>query len=292
MRSGYVALIGRPNVGKSTLLNHLIGQKLSITSRKPQTTRHRILGIKTLPEGQAIYVDTPGIHEDGKKALNRYLNRTAKTTISGVDLVVWVTDMLSWHSHDRLILSSLEKVDVPVLFVINKIDRVERKEDCLPFLKEVGQTFSFASILPISALRGTNMDVLERTVMELLPEAIPVFPDDQISDRPERFFAGEVIREKLIRALAKELPYELTVEIECFSEEANLISIHAIIWVERDTQKSIVIGAKGKVLKKVGQQARVDLEKMMSKKIYLQLWVKVKRGWSDSERALRNLGYD
>ena len=292
MRSGYVALIGRPNVGKSTLLNHLIGQKLSITSRKPQTTRHRILGIKTLPEGQAIYVDTPGIHEDGKKALNRYLNRTAKTTISGVDLVIWVTDMLSWHSHDRLILSSLEKVDVPVLFVINKIDRVERKEDCLPFLKEVGQTFSFASILPISALRGTNMDVLERTVMELLPEAIPVFPDDQISDRPERFFAGEVIREKLIRALAKELPYELTVEIECFSEEANLISIHAIIWVERDTQKSIVIGAKGKVLKKVGQQARVDLEKMMSKKIYLQLWVKVKRGWSDSERALRNLGYD
>lgn len=292
MRSGYVALIGRPNVGKSTLLNHLIGQKLSITSRKPQTTRHRILGIKTLPEGQAIYVDTPGIHEDGKKALNRYLNRTAKTTISGVDLVVWVTDMLSWHSHDRLILSSLEKVDVPVLFVINKIDRVERKEDCLPFLKEVGQTFSFASILPISALRGINMDVLERTVMELLPEAIPVFPDDQISDRPERFFAGEVIREKLIRALAKELPYELTVEIECFSEEANLISIHAIIWVERDTQKSIVIGAKGKVLKKVGQQARVDLEKMMSKKIYLQLWVKVKRGWSDSERALRNLGYD
>jgi GTP-binding protein Era len=292
MRAGYVALIGRPNVGKSTLLNHLIGQKLSITSRKPQTTRHRILGIKTLPEGQAIYVDTPGIHEDGKKALNRYLNRTAKTSILGVDLVIWVTDMLSWHSYDRLILSSLKKVDVPVLFVINKVDRVERKEDCLPFLEEVGQTFSFASILPVSALRGTNLDVLERTVMELLPEADPVFPDDQISDRPERFFAAEVIREKLIRVLAKELPYELTVEIERFSEEANLTSIHAIIWVERDTQKSIVIGVKGNVLKKIGQQARVDLEKMLSKKIYLQLWVKVKRGWSDNERALRNLGYD
>ncbi|MCI0733633.1 MAG: GTPase Era, partial [Methylococcaceae bacterium] len=206
MRSGYIALIGRPNVGKSTLLNHLVGQKISITSRKPQTTRHRILGIKTHAQGQAIYVDTPGLHGDEKRALNRYLNRTAKSSLSGVDLIVWVTDIPKWHGYDPVILSMLETVDVPVVFVINKIDRVERKEECLPFLKDAGDTFGFSSIVPVSALRGTNLDVLERNILAGLPEGDPIFPDDQISDRPERFFAAEIIREKLIRRLSKELP--------------------------------------------------------------------------------------
>jgi GTPase len=292
MKSGYIGLIGRPNVGKSTLLNHLIGQKISITSRKPQTTRHRILGIKTLPEGQAIYVDTPGLHGKEKKALNRYLNRTAKSTISGVDLIVWVTDAPKWHGDDSMILSLLEKVRVPVLFVINKIDRVERKEQCLPFIQEVNQRFPFASIVPVSALQGTNLDGLERDILQALPARDPIFPDDQISDRSERFFAAEIIREKLIRRLAKELPYEISVEIASFTDDQQLVSIHAVIWVERETQKSIVIGKNGSVLKSIGQQSRMDLEKMMEKKVYLELWVKVKQGWSDNERALRSLGYE
>lgn len=292
MKSGYVALIGRPNVGKSTLLNHLIGQKISITSRKPQTTRHQILGIKTLTEGQVVYVDTPGMHGDEKKVLNRYLNRTAKSTLSGVDLIVWLTDVLDWHRYDQRILSMLGKVEVPVVFVINKIDRVDRKEDCLPFLREAAERFPFSSIMPVSALRGTNLEALEKNIMQALPEGDLIFPEDQVSDRPERFFAAEIIREKLIRRLAKELPYELAVEIERFVDEEKLLSLHATIWVEKETQKSIVIGKSGNVLKTVGRQARFDLEKMMEKKVYLELWVKVKRGWSDSERTLRSLGYD
>ncbi len=292
MKSGYIALIGRPNVGKSTLLNHLIGQKISITSRKPQTTRHRILGIKTFPEGQSIYVDTPGLHGDEKKALNRYLNRTAKSSLSGVDLILWITDKPQWHSFDTMILAMLKKVEVPVLFVINKIDQVRSKEDCLPFLKEASELFAFSSIVPVSALQGANLDVLERNILEALPDGKPVFSEDQISDRSERFFAAEIIREKLIRRLAKELPYEITVEIERFVDAEKLVSLHAIIWVERETQKSIVIGKGGNVLKTIGQQARCDLEKMMGKKVYLELWVKVKRGWSDNEQALQSLGYD
>ncbi len=292
MKSGYIGLIGRPNVGKSTLLNHLIGQKVSITSRKPQTTRHRILGIKTFPEGQAIYVDTPGLHGKEKKALNRYLNRTAKNTISGVDVILWITDAPKWHGDDSMILSLLEKAQVPVLLVINKIDRVGRKEQCLPFIREVDQRFRFSSIVPVSALRGTNLDRLERDILEALPDRDPIFPDDQISDRSTRFFAAEIIREKLIRRLAKELPYELSVEIESFADDEQLVRLHAIIWVERETQKSIVIGKSGGVLKSIGQQSRIDLEKLMDKKVYLELWVKVKQGWSDNERALRSLGYD
>lgn len=292
MKSGFIALIGRPNVGKSTLLNHLIGQKISITSRKPQTTRHRILGVKTFPQGQSIYVDTPGLHGDEKKALNRYLNRTAKNSLAAVDLILWITDKPTWHSFDATILSMLKNVEVPVLLVINKIDRVVSKDTCLPFLREASERFPFSSIVPVSALQGTNLDALERDILERLPEGEPLFPDDQITDRSERFFAAEIIREKLIRRLAKELPYELSVEIERFVDEGKLFSIHAIIWVERENQKSIVIGTGGSVLKTVGQQARYDLEKMLAKKVYLELWVKVKRGWSDNERALQSLGYD
>ena len=292
MKSGYIALIGRPNVGKSTLLNRLIGQKISITSRKPQTTRHRILGIKTFAEGQTIYVDTPGLHGDEKKALNRYLNRTAKASLCGVDLVLWLGDGPKWHQYDQLILSTLEKVEVPVVFVINKIDRVERKAECLPFIDELSGRFPFSAIVPVSALHGTNLDVLERQIIQSLPEGELVFAEDQITDRPERFFAAEIIREKLIRRLAKELPYALTVEIERFVDEDNRVDIHAIVWVERDSQKSIVIGKGGGVLKLVGQQSRIELENMLDKKVFLELWVKTKKGWADNERALQSLGYE
>ncbi|MGH8477540.1 MAG: GTPase Era, partial [Methylococcales bacterium] len=257
-----------------------------------QTTRHRILGIKTLPEGQSIYVDTPGLHGDEKKALNRYLNRTAKNSLFGVDLVVWITDKPRWHAFDAMILAMLEKVEAPVLFVINKIDRIACKEVYLPFLKEASERFGFSSIVLVSALKGTNLDVLERQIFEALPPGDPVFSEDQVSDRSERFFAAEIVREKLIRGLAKELPYEITVEIEGFVDQQDLLSLHALIWVERESQKSIVIGKDGRVLKMIGQQARHDLERMLGKKVYLELWVKVKRGWSDDERALQSLGYN
>lgn len=292
MKSGYVALIGRPNVGKSTLLNHLLGQKLSITSRKPQTTRHRILGIKTTEAGQALYVDTPGMHDEQGRALNRYLNRTARTTLVGVDLVVWVTDRPEWHSYDESILALLETVSVPVILLINKIDKVYDKEHCLPFLQDAAERYPFRSIIPVSALKKINLDETETQIMDALPEGEMIYPADQISDRPERFFAAEIIREKLIRRLARELPYALTVEIEGFTDEGGLARIGAIIWVERASQKSIVIGHKGAVLKTVGQQARLDLEALLDKKVFLEMWVKVKKGWSDSERALQSLGYD
>ena len=292
MKSGYIALIGQPNVGKSTLLNHLVGQKVSITSRRPQTTRHRIVGIKTTDAGQAIYVDTPGIHEGGKNALNRYLNRTARSALAGVDVVIWVTDHPAWDGYDTAILSILGQVNVPVVFVINKIDRISDKERFLPFLQEADKRYAFSSIIPVSALRGVNLEVLEKNIMEILPEGDRVYPVDQITDRSERFVASEIIREKLTRLLVRELPYRLTVEIDNFKAESLLVRIGATIWVERDSQKAIVIGKKGMLLKKVGQMARKDLEKMLDNKVFLQLWVKVKKGWSDSERALQSLGYD
>ncbi len=292
MKSGHVALIGRPNVGKSTLLNHLVGQKISITSRRPQTTRHRILGIKTTPNGQAIYVDTPGLHSSQKRAMNRYLNRTAKSTLVGVDVVIWVTDLAAWHDYDEIILSMLKEVNVPVIFAINKVDRMADKNVLMPFLKEAGDCYPFNAIVPVSALRAVNLAALEKSILDLLPEGGMFYPEDQITDKPERFLAAEIVREKLTRRLDKELPYALSVEIELFNEGASLVRINAVIWVERETQKSIVIGNKGSVLKAVGQQARVDLENLMGKKVYLELWVKVKKGWSDSERALQSLGYE
>ncbi len=292
MKSGYVALIGRPNVGKSTLLNHLVGQKISITSRRPQTTRHRILGIKTTEAGQAIYVDTPGLHGNQKRAMNRYMNRTAKTALVGVDIVLWVTDRVTWHHYDEIILQLLEKIQIPVILVINKIDSLQDKTAMLPFLKDADQRFPFSGIVPVSALLGDKLDDLESNIMELLPDGGMFYPEDQITDKPERFLAAEIVREKLTRRLAKELPYQMSVEIERFDEEKSLVKINALIWVERDTQKSIVIGKKGCVLKAVGQQAREDLEGLLGKKVYLELWVKVKKGWSDSEKALKNLGYE
>ncbi|WP_027159271.1 GTPase Era [Methylobacter luteus] len=292
MNCGYVALIGRPNVGKSTLMNHLLKQKISITSRKPQTTRHRILGINTTEAGQAIYMDTPGMHDSEKRALNRYLNRTADTTLLGVDVVVWLIDGLSWHEYDEVIFKKLEQAGLPVILAVNKVDKVKDKDAILAFFAEAQHRFPFEHLIPISALKGTNLDQLENAVMQLLPEGELIYPEDQITDRPERFLCAEIVREKLTRRLGDELPYALTVEIERYEEKPEITKIYAIIWVERPTQKNIVIGKEGEMLKKVGTDARHDIEKLIGQKVYLQLWAKVKKGWSDNERALQNLGFN
>jgi GTP-binding protein Era len=291
MNCGYVALIGRPNVGKSTLMNHMLGQKISITSRKPQTTRHRILGINTTKAGQIIYMDTPGMHQVEKKALNRYLNKTANTTLLGVNLVVWLIDGLSWHQYDEIIFKKLEQAGLPVILVINKIDKIIEKDAILAFLNQAQNRFPFEEILPVSALKRTNLDRLEASLIKLLPESDLIYPEDQITDRPERFLAAEIIREKLTRRLGDELPYSMTVEIERYEEQKSITKIYAIIWVERSTQKNIVIGKQGEMLKKVGSDARVDIQKLIDQKVYLQLWVKVKKGWSNNERALQSLGF-
>jgi len=291
MKSGYVALVGRPNVGKSTLLNHLLGQKISITSRRPQTTRHRIHGIKTTEIGQAVFVDTPGIHASQKRAMNRYLNKTAGSVFQDVDVIVWLVDRTAWVSEDELVLERIKASGVPVILAINKVDRIEDKDQLLPFLQEANESHEFAALMPISALRGTNLEELEQTIMSLLPEGELIFSEDQVTDRSSRFLAAEIIREKLLRTLGQEVPHAITVEIEQFKTEDNLIRISALIWVERDGQKAIVIGHKGEVLKKVGERSRLDMERLFESKVFLQLWVKVKEGWSDDERALRSLGY-
>lgn len=291
MKAGFVALVGRPNVGKSTLLNHLVGQKISITSRRPQTTRHRIHGIKTTEAGQAVYVDTPGIHASEKRAMNRYLNKTAGSALGDVDLVVWLIDRAGWLPEDELVLKRIKAAGVPVILAINKIDRLEDKDALLPFLQQAAASHDFAAMIPFSALKGTNLETLDRTIMDLLPEGDPIFPEDQVTDRSMRFMAAEIVREKLLRALGQEVPHAITVEIEQFRQDGALTRISALIWVERPGQKAIVIGKQGEVLKKVGERARHDLERMLEGKVFLQLWVKVKEGWSDDERALRSLGY-
>jgi GTP-binding protein Era len=292
MNCGFVALIGRPNVGKSTLMNHLLKQKISITSRKPQTTRHRILGINTTEAGQAIYMDTPGMHSSEKRALNRYLNRTAETTLLGVDVIVWLIDGLSWHEYDEVIFKKLEQAGLPVILAVNKVDKVKDKDAILTFFAEARHRFPFEHLIPISALKRTNLDQLESLIMTLLPTSDLIYPEDQITDRPERFLAAEIIREKLTRRLGDELPYALTVEIERYEELPGITKIYAIIWIERLTQKNIVIGKEGEMLKKVGTDARFDIEKLIGQKVYLQLWVKVKKNWSDNERAMQSLGFN
>lgn len=289
--SGYVAIIGRPNVGKSTLLNHLLGQKLSITSHKPQTTHHRLLGIKTDGNTQIIYVDTPGLHQHQRNAMNRYLNRAALNSTENVDIIVWLVEALRWTGEDNFVLKTLIQTSVPVILGVNKIDKVSNKNSLLPYLQEMASKYNFATIIPISARKGENLLELETKITELIPVSPLLFPEDQITDRSERFLAAELIREKLVRRLGAELPYRLTVQIEHFSSQKDLIHISALIWVERQGQKIIVIGNKGQVLKAVGEESRKDIEVMLECKVFLQLWVKVKQGWCDDERALRLLGY-
>jgi GTP-binding protein Era len=290
-RSGFVAIVGRPNVGKSTLMNHILGQKISITSSKPQTTRHRILGIKTTDESQVIYVDTPGVHLNAKNAMNRYMNRAATSSIEDVELILFLVEANAWTEEDENVLQRLKTVKAPVVLVVNKIDRIKDKEELFPVLEELSKKMEFATVIPLSALKGSNIKALEKLVNERMPVGEPVFPEDYVTDRSERFLAAELIREKLMRGLGKELPYSTTVEIESFKHEKGMLRIHALIWVERDSQKRIVIGKGGEKLKEVGQQSRLDMERLFDSKVFLQLWVKVKEGWSDNERLLNSLGY-
>ncbi len=290
-RCGYIAIIGRPNVGKSTLLNHILGIKLSITSRKPQTTRHQIIGVKTTGQIQAIYVDTPGIHQRSGNAINKYMNRAATSVLTDVDLILFVVQAKQWTEEDKAIVEKLAAVKCPVLLVVNKIDKLTSKKQLLPIIQELSTKYAFREILPVSALNGINLDVLEQQVADLLPENAPFYPDDHLTDRSMRFLASEIIREKLIRELGQELPYTSTVNIDKYDEDKDIVRIHATIYVESNGQKSIIIGKKGARLKSIGTRAREDISKMIESKVYLNLWVKVREGWSNDERALRGLGY-
>lgn len=290
-RCGYVAIVGRPNVGKSTLLNHLMGQKISITSRKPQTTRHNLLGIVTEGGVQTLYVDTPGLHLGQDKAINRYMNRSANVALKDVDAVVFVVDRTQWTAEDEMVAQRLQQISSPVVVALNKVDQLADKESLLPYLEELQNKLSPAAIIPISALKNTQLDQLQQTVSGLLPVAEFFYPEDQITDRSSRFLAAEIVREKITRQLGDELPYQMTVEIEEFSFENGMLYISALILVERDGQKRILIGEKGNKIKQIGQQARADMEVLFDSKVMLKTWVKVKSGWSDDERALRSLGY-
>ncbi len=292
-KSGYVAIIGRPNVGKSTLINRVLGQKLCITSRRPQTTRHRILGIKTTDDSQLIYVDTPGLHIDDKRAMNKYMNRAAASSIDDVDVILFVVDGMNWNEEDEKVLERLKtSAKSPVILVINKMDKLANKEVMLPHIEMLSQKYDFANVFPISARRGVNVDQLESSIESLMPEGELIFPEDQFTDRSSRFLAAELVREKLFRHLGQELPYSITVEIEQFDDENGLYRIGAVIYVERDGQKSIVIGKKGELLKSVGKEARIEMESLFGCKVFLRLWVKVREGWGDNERMLKNLGYN
>ncbi|MEQ8314158.1 MAG: GTPase Era [Gammaproteobacteria bacterium] len=288
---GYVALVGRPNVGKSTLLNHLLRQKISITSRKPQTTRHRILGINTTGSHQTLFVDTPGLHSDQRKQLNRIMNEAVLTTLRDVDVVVFVVERTVFNETDELVLSKLQQSRVPVILVINKVDLLKDKQLLLPHIEQLSKRYDFAEVVPISALGGHNLETLEQLVHGYLPEGPFLFPEDQVTDRSSRFLAAELIREKVTRQLGDELPYEVTVEIEKFEQEEKVLHIHGLILVDKPGQKKILIGADGSRMKQIGSAAREDMETAFSTKVMLNLWVKVKSGWADDERALQSLGY-
>ena len=288
---GYVAIVGRPNVGKSTLLNHLLGLKLSITSRKPQTTRHNVLGIKTADDCQLIFVDTPGIHSGQDKAINRYMNKAAETAIRDVDAIVFVVDRLLWTEADQSVAERLRASASPLIIAINKIDRLEDTAELLPHIEYLQGVMPDAEIIPVSALQKKNLDMLENQIIQHIPQSGFLFPEEQITDRSERFLAAELVREKITRQLGAELPYQITVEIEAFEIKGHIRHINALILVEREGQKKIIIGEKGQRLKSIGQAARIDMERLFESKVMLTLWVKVRSGWSDDERALRSLGY-
>lgn len=302
-KAGYVAIVGRPNVGKSTLMNHLLGQKLSITSRKPQTTRHRIHGILSTNEMQAVFVDTPGIHRNEVRAINERMNKAAVSALVDVDLVLFVVDSDQWRDDDLLTLQKLGETNLTVVLVINKADTLKDKGTLLPLIETFSDSFDFADIVPVSALKSQNLDRLEEVIASHLPKASPIYDTEQITDRSERFLASEIIREKIMRSAGDEVPYDLTVQIDDFKDEPAHTDpktgrprkactfIDATIYVERNGQKAIVIGDKGQRIKQVGMDARKDMEQLFDKKIMLTLWVKVKRGWSDDERALTSLGY-
>ena len=299
-RSGAIAVIGRPNVGKSTLVNALVGAKVSITSNRPQTTRHRLLGIATFPGGQLQLLDTPGIHgEQGKrsgKAMNRMMNRAARGALEGVDAAVLVIEAGRWDNEDGLAFDALRDAGLPVVLVVNQVDKLKDKTTLLPFIAKVTEGREFAAVHPLSALKRSGLEQLVATLMDLVPEAAPMYGEDEITDKSQRFLAGEMIREQLMRRLGEELPYSTTVEVEKFEEEPSpkagvMYRIDAVIWVERDGQKAIVIGKGGERLREIGSRARQQMERLFDAKVFLQTWVRVREGWSDDEAALRALGY-
>ncbi|BBB30957.1 GTPase Era [Neptunomonas japonica] len=291
-RCGFVAIVGRPNMGKSTLMNFMLGQKLSITSKKPQTTRHQILGIKTIDDLQIMFVDTPGLHKEQNKALNRYMNKTASEALRGVDLVLFLVDRTAWTEEDQIVLDKVKHAKCPVVLVVNKVDQLADKSSLLPQLGVLSEKMSFADIIPISAKSGTNVDKLEEIICSYMPEGIHHYPEDQLTNRSSRFMVAEIVREKLMRNVGDEVPYGATVEIEQFEHDGSLLTISALVLVERDGQKKIIIGDKGDRMKTIGRDARLDIESLFDCKVMLKLWVKVRRGWADDERALRSLGYD
>ena len=299
-RAGHVAIIGRPNVGKSTLVNALVGAKLSIVSNRPQTTRHRLLGIATVPGGQLVLVDTPGLHREGGKrastALNRVLNRAARGALEGVDAAALVVEAGRWDEEDTLAYEALRESGLPVVLVVNQVDRIADKASLLPYLQRVSEGRAFAAVHPVSALKRQGLEPLVASLLALLPEQPPLYGEDELTDRSQRFLAGELVREQLMRQLGAELPYATTVEIESFTEEPSpqagvMYRIGAVIWVEREGQKAIVIGKGGTRLRDIGKRARERMEQLFDAKVFLQTWVRVREGWSDDESALRTLGY-
>ena len=290
---GFIAIVGRPNVGKSTLLNRLVGQKLSITSRKPQTTRHRIMGVDTRDGYQAVYVDTPGLHIEEKRTINRLMNRAASSSLTDVELVLFLVDGTMWTSDDEMVLNKLAKSQLPTVLLVNKVDNVKDKHELFPHLQELASKMEFVDVIPVSAKHGTNIDAVEKIVRQHLPECEYYFPEEYVTDRSQRFMASEIIREKLMRFTGDELPYAVTVEIERFdyNPETDGFDINGLILVERKGQKKMVIGKGGDKIKVIGREARLDMEDLFERKVYLELWVKVKSGWADDERALRSLGY-
>lgn len=291
-KSGFIAIVGRPNVGKSTLLNAILNKKISITTPKPQTTRWQILGIKTTKHAQMVFVDTPGMHREEKRAMSRYLNRIASASIADADLILFVVDCKRFSSEDELVFNKLKKIDKPIILVLNKIDLFNKKEMVLPFIAKYQAAFPYAAIVPLAALTQTNLTELEKVIIDFLPQGPMLFPAEQHTDKSIKFQLAELIREKVILATEEELPYTTTIEIEDLKQEEKLYKVSAIIWVERPGQKAIVIGKAGATLKKIGMLARKDAERLLKQKVFLRLWVKVKEHWTDNEKALINLGYE
>lgn len=292
-RSGFVALGGRPNVGKSTLLNALVGQKISIVTPRPQTTRHRVIGLLNLPDAQIAFLDTPGLHSGERRALNRAMNRTAAAALADADLILFVVEGLKWTDEDELALRRIRETDRPVIAVINKVDRARPRERLLPYLAELAKRHPFVEIVPISAAKGTNLDDLRACIVRALPEGAAMFPPEQVTDKGQRFRIAELVREKLTLELVEELPYGIAVEVEDMGEEEDgQVNASVIIWVDRAGQKPIVIGAGGERLKRIGRQARLELNRMFAQRFHLTLWVKVREDWADDARALQSLGLE